>query len=121
MTAAEREERDREVAQQNRNDLSSMLELRDIVDELGTIMKLLEQQTTTINDMVKYFEHRGYGKRFILASLARLDEYRTHISEMKGNAIAAQKAVCPTSPKCHTPLGLHGIHYFDTFRLTSPR
>ncbi|KAL4812338.1 hypothetical protein BDW67DRAFT_193709 [Aspergillus spinulosporus] len=93
MTAAEREERDREAALQNRNDLSSMLELRDIVDELGTIMKLLEQQTTTINDMVKYFEHRGYGKRFILASLARLDEYRTHISEMRENAIAAQKAV----------------------------
>ncbi|KAL5003351.1 hypothetical protein BDV10DRAFT_44374 [Aspergillus recurvatus] len=93
MTAAEREERDREAALQNRNDLSSMLELRDIVDELGTIMKLLEQQTVTINDMVKYFEHRGYGKRFILASLTRLDEYRTHISEMRENAIAAQKAV----------------------------
>ncbi|KAL4785477.1 hypothetical protein BJX76DRAFT_324360 [Aspergillus varians] len=93
MTADERETRDRESALQNRNDLSSMLELRDIVDELGTIMKLLEQQTTTINDMVKYFEHRGYGKRFILASLARLDEYRTHISEMRENAIGAQKAV----------------------------
>ncbi|KAL4975881.1 hypothetical protein BDW66DRAFT_63176 [Aspergillus desertorum] len=93
MTAAEREGRDREAALQNRNDLSSMLELRDIADELGTIMKLLEQQTATINDMAKYFEHRGYGKRFILASLTRLDEYRTHISEMRENAIAAQKAV----------------------------
>ncbi|KAL4807295.1 hypothetical protein BDV18DRAFT_137389 [Aspergillus unguis] len=93
MTAAEREERDRESAIQNRNDLSSMLELRDIVDELGTIMKLLEQQTTTIKDMVKYFEHRGYGKRFILASLDRLDEYRSHINEMRENAIAAQKGV----------------------------
>lgn len=94
MTASEREDRDREVALQNRNDLSSMLELRDIVDELGTIMKLLDEQTTTINDMAKYFEYRGYGKRFILASLTRLDEYRTHISEMRENAIAAQKAVC---------------------------
>ncbi|KAL4959095.1 uncharacterized protein BDV14DRAFT_185396 [Aspergillus stella-maris] len=93
MTAAEREDRDREVALQNRNDLSSMLELRDIVDELGTIMKLLEQQTTTIKDMVKYFEHRGYGRRFIHASLTRLDEYKTHINEMRENAIAAQKAV----------------------------
>ncbi|KAL4944556.1 hypothetical protein BDV06DRAFT_232969 [Aspergillus oleicola] len=93
MTAAEREDRDREVALQNRNDLSSMLELRDIVDELGTIMKLLEQQTATIKDMLKYFEHRGYGRRFIHASLTRLDEYRTHINEMRENAIAAQKAV----------------------------
>ncbi|KAL2834205.1 hypothetical protein BDW59DRAFT_137501 [Aspergillus cavernicola] len=93
MTAAEREERDREVATQNRNDLSSMLELRDIVDELGTIMKLLEQQTSTIKDMVKYFEYRGCGRRFIHASLTRLEEYRTHITEMRENATAAQKAV----------------------------
>ncbi|KAL4910309.1 hypothetical protein BDW74DRAFT_173767 [Aspergillus multicolor] len=93
MTAEEREERDRELALQNRNDLSSMLELRDIVDELGTVMKLLEQQTTTINDMSKYFEHRGYGKSFTAGSLKKLDEYHTHISEMRENAIVAQKAV----------------------------
>jgi hypothetical protein len=100
MTAAEREERDREAALQNRSDLSSMLELRDIVDELGTILKLLEQQTATINDMAKYFEHRGYGKRFTQASLTRLDEYRTHITEMRENAIAAQKAVCHPHASC---------------------
>lgn len=93
MTTAEREERDLASAAQNRSDLSSMLELRDIVDELGTVMKLLEQQTTTIKDMVKYFEHRGFGKRFIMASLTRLEEYKTHISEMRDNAISAQKAV----------------------------
>ncbi|KAL2856693.1 hypothetical protein BJY01DRAFT_242737 [Aspergillus pseudoustus] len=93
MTAEEREERDRKVSIQNREDLSSMLELRDIVDELGTILKLLEQQTATIKDMARYFEHRGYGKRFMHASLARLDGYRTHITEMRENAIAAQKAV----------------------------
>ncbi|KAL4878973.1 hypothetical protein BJY04DRAFT_194503 [Aspergillus karnatakaensis] len=93
MTADEREERDREAALQNRSDLSSMLELRDIVDELGTILKLLEQQTTTVHDMAKYFEHRGYGKRFVLSTVTRLDEYRTHITEMRENAISAQKAV----------------------------
>ncbi|KAL2872542.1 uncharacterized protein BJX67DRAFT_11888 [Aspergillus lucknowensis] len=93
MTAAQREARDREVSIQNRNDLSSMLELRDIVDELGTILKLLEQQTATIKDMARYFEYRGYGRRFVHASLTRLDEYRTHITEMRENAIAAQKAV----------------------------
>ncbi|KAL3447367.1 hypothetical protein BJX65DRAFT_308092 [Aspergillus insuetus] len=93
MTAEQREERDRNVSIQNRDDLSSMLELRDIVDELGTFLKLLEQQTATIKDMAKYFEHRGYGKRFIQASLGRLDEYRTHITEMRENAIGAQKAV----------------------------
>jgi hypothetical protein len=98
MTAEQREERDRNVSIQNRDDLSSILELRDIVDELGTFLKLLEQQTATIKDMAKYFEHRGYGKRFIQASLGRLDEYRTHITEMRENAMGAQKAVCCLLP-----------------------
>ncbi|KAA8650460.1 uncharacterized protein ATNIH1004_003146 [Aspergillus tanneri] len=93
MTTAERNERDHRVASQNREDLSTLLELRDIVDELGTILKLLEQQTTTIKTMSSYFEERGYGKFFIAAALDRLDDYRNQVLEMKENAHSAQKAV----------------------------
>ncbi|KAF7162626.1 hypothetical protein CNMCM5623_007851 [Aspergillus felis] len=93
MTEAERDERDIRVARQNREDLSALLELRDIMDELGTIMKLLEEQTTTVKTMARYFEDRGYGKVFVEASLARLDEYRNHVQEMRENTILAQKAV----------------------------
>ncbi|GFF29050.1 hypothetical protein IFM46972_02521 [Aspergillus udagawae] len=93
MTEAERDERDIRVARQNREDLSALLELRDIMDELGTIMKLLEQQTTTVKTMARYFEDRGYGKVFVEASLARLDEYRNQVQEMRENTILAQKAV----------------------------
>ncbi|GIJ98776.1 hypothetical protein Aspvir_000897 [Aspergillus viridinutans] len=93
MTEAERDERDIHVARQNREDLSALLELRDIMDELGTIMKLLEQQTTTVKTMARYFEGRGYGNVFVEASLARLDEYRNQVQEMRENTILAQKAV----------------------------
>ncbi|KMK62050.1 hypothetical protein Y699_02891 [Aspergillus fumigatus Z5] len=93
MTEAERDERDIRVAKENREDLSALLELRDIMDELGTIMKLLEQQTTTVKTMARYFEDRGYGKAFVEATLARLDEYHNQVQEMRDNTILAQKAV----------------------------
>ncbi|KAI9370895.1 hypothetical protein BJX61DRAFT_548671 [Aspergillus egyptiacus] len=93
MTAEEREERDRKVAEKNLWDLSSLLELRDIVDELGTILKLLKQQAATINDMANYFEYKGCGKKFIQASLAKIEEYHTHITEMREDAIETHKAV----------------------------
>lgn len=93
MTASERDERDRRVANQNREDLSTLLELRDIIDELGTILKLLEQQTTTVKLMAQYFEDKGYGKVFIESALSRLEDYRTQVTDMRENAHLAQKAV----------------------------
>ncbi|KAF7587154.1 hypothetical protein BBP40_007662 [Aspergillus hancockii] len=93
MTVSERDERDRRVADQNREDLSTLLELRDIIDELGTILKLLEQQTVTVKLMAQYFEEKGYGKVFMDSALSRLDDYRTQVTDMRENAHLAQKAV----------------------------
>lgn len=93
MTAAQRDHRERQVARRNREDLSVLLELRDIEDELGTILKLLDQQQTVIDSMVEYFGNRGDGKSFLDLALARIEEYRTQISEMKENSHVAQKAV----------------------------
>ncbi|PYI05083.1 hypothetical protein BO78DRAFT_371738 [Aspergillus sclerotiicarbonarius CBS 121057] len=93
MSAAERDERDNKVARRNREDLSTLLELRDIVDELGTILKLLEQQTITVTAMTSYFEHKGCGKVFIDSALSRLEEYRNQVLDMRENATLAQKAV----------------------------
>ena len=93
MTASERDERDHRVAHQNREDLSTLLELRDIIDELGTILKLLEQQTATVKLMAQYFEDKGYGKVFIDSALSRLEDYRTQVTDMRENAHLAQKAV----------------------------
>ena len=93
MTAAQRDYRERQVAKRNREDLSVLLELRDIEDELSTILKLLDQQDTVIKSMIKYFDSRGYGKVFLDTAQARIDEYRSQISEMKENSHLAQKAV----------------------------
>ncbi|KAJ5591483.1 uncharacterized protein N7459_001852 [Penicillium hispanicum] len=93
MTAAQRDQRDKQIARRNREDLSVLLELRDIEDELSTILKLLEQQDTVMKSMMKYFERQGCGKVFLDAAQLRIDEYRTQIGEMKENSHLAQKAV----------------------------
>lgn len=93
MSAAERNERDRKIALRNREDLSVLLELRDIEDELATILRLLDQQDGVIKSMMKYFEVKGCGKVFLDAAQLRIDEYRAQITEMKENSHLAQKAV----------------------------
>lgn len=97
MTPAERDARDIQTANNNRQDLSALLELRDIMDELGTITKLLDQQKATITSMLRYYEGKFYGRGFLDAVQSRLDEYRAQVSEMKENAHLAQKAVCLSS------------------------
>lgn len=97
MTAAQRDQRDLQVARRNRDDLSVLLELRDIEDELSTILKLLDQQDTVIKSMTKYFDVKGCGKVFLDAAQVRIDEYRTQLGEMKENSHLAQKAVCTIS------------------------
>ncbi|KAJ5307553.1 hypothetical protein N7476_008209 [Penicillium atrosanguineum] len=93
MSATERNERDRKIALRNREDLSVLLELRDIEDELATILRLLDQQDGVIKSMMKYFEIKGCGKVFLDAAQLRIDEYRTQITEMKENSHLTQKAV----------------------------
>lgn len=94
MTANQRDQRDQQAARRNRDDLSVLLELRDIEDELATILKLLEQQDSVIKSMKKYFDRKNYGKMFLDIAQSRIDEYRTQIEEMKSNSHTAQKAVC---------------------------
>jgi Mg2+ and Co2+ transporter CorA len=98
MTAAQRDHREHQVARWNREDLSVLLELRDVEDELGSILKLLEQQDTVIKSMTKYFDDKGYGKEFLNTAQGRIDEYRSQINEMKENSHLAQKAVSVTFP-----------------------
>ncbi|KAJ5876620.1 hypothetical protein N7455_000085 [Penicillium solitum] len=93
MTAAQQDYKELQVARRNREDLSVLLELRDIEDELSTILKLLEQQDTVINSMVKYFDNGGYGILFLETAQKRIDEYRSQINDMKENSHLTQKAV----------------------------
>lgn len=99
MTAAQQDYKEFQVARRNREDLSVLLELRDIEDELSTILKLLDQQDTVIKNMVKYFGNKGCGKSFLDTAQERIDEYRSQINEMKENSHLAQKAVSSHVPR----------------------
>lgn len=81
------------MAKQNQRDVCTLLELRDIVDELGTISKLLDQQATTISVMNNYYKDGTCGKLFIGIALLRLDDYRAQVSEMIKDANTAKQAV----------------------------
>ena len=51
MTSAEKEARDKGVEKQSKEDFASLLELRDIYDELHTIKKLFKEQRDTLIGM----------------------------------------------------------------------
>lgn len=104
MTAAQQDYKELQVARRNREDLSVLLELRDIEDELSTILKLLEQQDTVINSMVKYFDNRGDGKSFLDIAQQRIDEYRSQINDMKESSHLTQKAVSAVFHACDCQL-----------------
>ena len=60
MTSHQKHERDMEVEKQSKGDFSSLLELRDVYDELHTIMKLFKEQRKTIAFMAK--RYRGFNR-----------------------------------------------------------
>ena len=55
MTSHQKHERDLDVEKQSKADFSSLLELRDIYDELHTIMKLFKEQRKTIVYMATHY------------------------------------------------------------------
>lgn len=55
MTSHQKHERDLDVEKQSKADFSSLLELRDIYDELHTIMKLFKEQRKAIMFMAKHY------------------------------------------------------------------
>ena len=55
MTADEKQARDMDVEKQSREDFSSLLELRDIFDELHTIKKLFKEQRETLLVMARNY------------------------------------------------------------------
>ncbi|KAL8829774.1 MAG: hypothetical protein Q9191_001822 [Dirinaria sp. TL-2023a] len=64
MTTGEKQEKDLSVERQSKEDFSSLLELRDISDELHTIKKLFQEQRDALVDMaVHYLDAEGTGEK----------------------------------------------------------
>lgn len=90
---------DSEIVKDNRKDLDSLLELRDIEDELNTIDKLIKEQQNCVWEMVKQYRdlNARHGKGFnginFLHDIDQfLAEHKEQLDGMLKSAQAAQKA-----------------------------
>ncbi|KAG8169743.1 hypothetical protein KVR01_000488 [Diaporthe batatas] len=85
-----------EAERENRENTSALMELRDMEDELRTLMKLFETQTTMLGRMLEIYEgdalrdmtHNGRG--YLQEALDRLAEYKTQAAEMLDRVAATR-------------------------------
>lgn len=80
----------RQFQEQIRDNVSALLELRDIGDELGTLKRLFEQQQESLEHMLAYYERCGHGKTngclFLHESQLKLKDYLHQIQQMMESA-----------------------------------
>ncbi|KAK4100573.1 hypothetical protein N658DRAFT_99039 [Parathielavia hyrcaniae] len=73
---------------ENRENTSALLELRDLEDELNTLLKLFDTQYSTISDMKKIYTSKDFkeitknGQEYLDEALEYLDEYKQQTAEM---------------------------------------
>ncbi|KAF7880581.1 uncharacterized protein EAF02_007427 [Botrytis sinoallii] len=75
--------------EQNRENTSALLELRDIEDELNTLKTLFNNQMTEIRIMLDVYEKRELTKNgliFLRNAEEYLEEYTQHVEKMTENA-----------------------------------
>ena len=83
-------EEGRKFQNQVQQNVSALLELRDISDELLTLKKLFEQQQEGIDKMLQYYERCGHsrinGCGFLHEAQLKLKDYLHRIQEMTESA-----------------------------------
>jgi hypothetical protein len=84
-----RHKRELELAErENRENTSALLELRDLEDEISTLLRLFDHQEAVVQEMrdiyrseaLRHLTHNG--RAFLDEALRRLGEYRTQTREM---------------------------------------
>lgn len=74
--------------QENRENTSALLELRDMEDELKTLQRLFDTQVNVIGKMLDIYMSENlkdltrYGQAYLIEALGRLTEYKTQAVEM---------------------------------------
>lgn len=80
----------RKFQEQIRDNVSALLELRDIGDELQTLRKLFEQQQDSVDTMLVCFERCGHSKTngcsFLHEAQLKLKDYLHQIGQMMDSA-----------------------------------
>lgn len=120
MTSDEKQERDLEVEKQSKGDFSSLLELRDVHDELHTLLKLFKEQNDTLTSMAKHYggptwpiegqgtnvdprspDRQGFeaqtpvreGMQHLEDAYRKIKAFEANVKDMIDNAEKAEKAV----------------------------
>ncbi|KAK2599604.1 hypothetical protein N8I77_011344 [Diaporthe amygdali] len=81
---------------ENRENTSALMELRDMEDELRTLMKLFETQTTMLGRMLEIYSGDNlkdithHGRVYLNEALGRLDEYKSQTIEMLDRVAATR-------------------------------
>jgi hypothetical protein len=92
----------RQFQEQIRDNVSALLELRDIGDELGTLKKLFEQQQESLEHMLTYYERCGHGKTngclFLHEAQLKLKDYLHQIHQMMDSADRTKNDVSISVP-----------------------
>lgn len=85
---ARHKEEGRRAERENRDNTSALLELRDIEDELVTLLHLFERQSRVISSMHAIYaraelrEHTVHGRLFLAEALKKVTEYVQQAEEM---------------------------------------
>lgn len=97
---------------ENRENTSALMELRDMEDELRTLMKLFETQAAALGRMLEIYEGEGLadmthnGRGYLGEALERLAEYKTQTTEMLDRVAATRGDVSADIPFSVIPLFL---------------
>lgn len=81
---------------ENRENTSALMELRDMEDELRTLMKLFETQTTMLGRLLEIYSGDNlkdithHGRVYLNEALGRLDEYKSQTIEMLDRVAATR-------------------------------
>ncbi|KAJ2992152.1 hypothetical protein NUW58_g2264 [Xylaria curta] len=93
-----RHKRELEQAErENRENTSAVLELRDLEDELHTLLNLFTEQQDTITTMKANYEESElrecteFGREYLKEALRRLEEYEKQARDMLGRVDATRK------------------------------
>ncbi len=85
---------------QNRENTSALLELRDIEDELRTLVKLFASQTLSIQQMIQHYKSNELshlttnGLPFLEQAAEKLLEYSTQTDKMIESVRSTREDVC---------------------------
>ena len=85
---ARHKEEGRRAEQENRDNTSALLELRDLEDELLVLLQLFERQHAVITSMLNAYgspllrDRTAHGRAFLAEALRRVAEYRRQAEDM---------------------------------------